>query len=141
MNIQEKIREDLKVAMKAKKADKVSALRYVLGEFKRLKGTKFSGKEYIGDVLTDEQAVRVISTIIAAEKQVIELTGQTDVDMVNTLSAYLPQTIGEEEVVAWLKENVDFSTLKNKMQAIGLIKKAFGSQVDAALVSKIITTM
>lgn len=38
---------------------------------------------------------------------------------------YLPKQATEEEITLWIKENIDFSQYKNKMQAMGLIMKQF----------------
>lgn len=38
---------------------------------------------------------------------------------------YLPKQASEEDIILWIKENIDFSKLKNKMQAMGLIMKQF----------------
>ncbi len=38
---------------------------------------------------------------------------------------YLPKQATEEEMGAWIHENIDFSLYKNKMQAMGLIMKRF----------------
>jgi Glu-tRNA(Gln) amidotransferase subunit E-like FAD-binding protein len=40
--------------------------------------------------------------------------------------------------VAWIKENVDFSEYKNKMQAMGSIMKQFGKQADGKMVNEIL---
>lgn len=51
---------------------------------------------------------------------------------------YLPTQLTEEQIKDWLKQNVDFSKLKNKKQAIGIIMKKFQGQVDGKLVNKVI---
>lgn len=38
---------------------------------------------------------------------------------------YLPKQATEEEITLWIKENIDFSNYKNKMQAMGPIMKQF----------------
>ena len=38
---------------------------------------------------------------------------------------YLPKQAGEEEIVAWIEKNLDLSSYKNKMQAMGPIMKQF----------------
>ena len=117
-----------------------SILKYTLGEFSRLKGTK-DGKELITAKLTDTQAIRVIKRIIDAETKLIEMKGYTDTGLVHTLSQYLPKLVSEDEVKQWVADNVDFTTLKNKMQAVGMVKQAFGDNVDAKVVSKLIMQM
>jgi hypothetical protein len=43
-----------------------------------------------------------------------------------------------EEIVAWIKENIDFSQYKNKMQAMGTIMKHFGKTADGKMVNQIL---
>lgn len=136
--LQEIIKKDMVEAARNRRAS-ASILKYTLGEFSRLKGTK-DGKELITDKLTDTQAIRVIKRIIDAENKVIEL-GATDTGVVFTLTQYLPKLVSEAEIKEWLNTNVDFTTLKNKMQAVGMVKKAFGDSVDAKVVSKLIMQM
>jgi len=38
---------------------------------------------------------------------------------------HLPKQASEEEITAWIHENIDFSTYKNKMQAMGPIMAQF----------------
>ena len=70
MLIHEKVKLDLSSARKA--GEDTNNLQYVLGEFSRLKGSK-DGKDYIGEVLTDEQAIRVLNSIITGENKILEL--------------------------------------------------------------------
>jgi len=47
----------------------------------------------------------------------------------------------EEEITAWIHQNIDFSQFKNKMQAMGLIMNHFGATADGSFVKKIIQRM
>ncbi len=47
----------------------------------------------------------------------------------------------DEEVKKWIEQNIDFSQFKNKMQAMGLIMKHFGSLADGNMVRKILQEM
>lgn len=129
------IRQDLKTAMK-EKADSVTDIKYILAEFSRLKGTK-DGKEIIGDVLTDEQIIRVLNSIIAGENKLLELVPNATSTLKPLCEAYLPAKATEEEIREFLA-GIDFSSLKNKMQAIGMAKKFFGTAADGALIGAIV---
>ncbi len=135
MTIFETLRQDLKVAMKEKTSN-LTDIKYILAEFSRLKGTK-DGKTIIGDVLTDEQVIRVLNNIIAGENKVLELVPNSTSTLKPLCESYLPQKATEEEVIAFL-DTVDFSTLRNKMQAVGLAKKYFGTAADGAMIGEIV---
>lgn len=50
---------------------------------------------------------------------------------------YLPQQSSEEDIIAWINDNIDFSKMKNKMQAMGQITKQFSS-MDGKLLKDIL---
>ena len=137
MNIQALIRSDMIEAFKGGYGDVCDNLKYVLGEFSRLKGLK-DGKEYISDVLSDEQACKVIKGIITKEIKLNTILNRETSDLLVLLNRYLPKKIGEDEINDWINCNVDFSKLRNKMQAVGLVKNHFGVAVDSKMVSDII---
>lgn len=135
--LQNNVKTDMIKAVKDGNTENAQILKYTLGEFSRLKGTK-DGKDIVGEVLTDDQALRVIKKIIESERKLLETIGGEDTQLIKVLSEYLPKTLDEATVVSWIKDNVDFSSLKNKMQAVGLIKKEFGNNVDAKMVNNIV---
>lgn len=135
MSIHTQIHLDLQEALKSG-AKTVSDLRYILGEFSRLKGTK-DGKEYVGDVLTDEQSIRVLKGIISGEEKLLELVPTAVSTLKPLIAQYLPKQVSREELLAFIA-TIDFSQLKNKMMAVGLVKKHFGDTVDGKVVNEII---
>jgi hypothetical protein len=50
----------------------------------------------------------------------------------------IEHTTTEEEIREWLEANVDFSKLKNNMQAVGMAKKHFGDKADGSLVKEVV---
>lgn len=120
MLLHEVIKADLTIATK-NKLPTVSNLRYILGEFSRLKGNK-DGKVYISETLTDEQAIRVLTGIIAGETKLLELVPGTTSTLKPLAEAYLPVKATREELLTFIT-TIDFSQLKNKMMAIDLVKK------------------
>lgn len=74
---------------------------------------------------------------IESEK-LIKLDEKLISDYITIFENFLPQMITEEEIFNFIKNNIDFSKLKNKMQAIGIIKKEYGNKVDAKLVKDIV---
>jgi len=126
MTLQEKVVQDLRTA-----DDKniKQILRIVVGELQRQ-----SRKE-----LSDDEVVRVIRKLYKAEKELLDAGGKpTDPAFLAILNLYLPEEITEEKIMEWILVNIDFSTLKNKMQAIGIVTKHFGSTVEGNVVKEII---
>jgi len=133
--LQEEVRKDLMTAIKAKDAG-VTDLRYILGEFSRLKGTK-DGKNYIGDTLTDEQAIRVLVGIITGEDKLLEIIKDSTSTLKPLCESYLPKKATRQELLEFIT-TIDFSNLKNKMQAVGMAKKHFGVAADGKLIMDIV---
>jgi hypothetical protein len=129
MTLQEKIKQDLSLAMKAQNVEKKDALRVVLGEFGRM-----DKKE-----LTDEEVVRVLIKLIKSEKELLEKSGRPlSSPFIAICESYLPEPATEEEVTAWVQANVNFSDFKNKMQAMSVIMKHFGARVEGNAVKAIL---
>ncbi len=62
------------------------------------------------------------------------LTSQT----IKIAEQYLPSKATNGEIIKWINSNIDFSTFKNKMQAMKPIISYFGSRVEGNKVKKII---
>ena len=132
MNLQNQMKKDLSVAIKAKDEKKKDALRVILGEFGRL-----DKKE-----LSDDEIVKILKKLMKTEKEVLEQKGETaDSAFIKVIENYLPKMATEEEITAWIHQNIDFSQFKNKMQAMGLIMNHFGATADGNFVKKIIQRM
>jgi uncharacterized protein YqeY len=131
MTLQEKIKSDLMDAIKAKDIDRKETLRVVLGEFDR-QGAK---------TLTDEEVAGVLRKLVKSERETLELKGESDSGFIRTIEAYLPKMATDEEIEAFIKENIDFSGLKNKMQAMGPIMKHFGEKADGHAVKRVLESI
>ena len=132
MNLQRQMKKDLSAAIKAKDEKKKDALRVILGEFGRLDKKEIS----------DDEIVKILKKLMKSEKEVLEQKGETaDSEFIKVIENYLPKMATEEEIAAWIHQNIDFSQFKNKMQAMSLIMKHFGATADGNLVKKIIQKM
>lgn len=119
------IRERLKHAMMQGNTDTKDTLRMLLGEIPRL-------NLKAGQYATDEQLIGIAEKLIKGET---ELLGHRDENpaesqYIQILSEYLPEKVSEDEILDWIYDNVDFSKLKNNMQAVGMVSKHFGKAVD-----------
>jgi len=129
MSIQEQIKKDLTLAIKARDEEKKSALRIIMGEFGR--GDK---KE-----LTDDEAVRVLKKLVKSERETLEQMGkQGDNRYIEIVESYLPKMATDDAIRQWIAANIDFSQYKNKMQAMKDIMAHFGSTADGSRVKEIL---
>ena len=129
MKLQEQVKKDLTAAMKAKDEDKKSTLRVLMGEFGRI-----DAKE-----LTDDQIIKIMKKLIKSERETLKISGvKEETPFIGILEAYLPKMASEDELKAWIQDNVDFSKYKNKMQSMRDIMQHFGSEADGNTVKKIL---
>jgi len=132
MGLQEQIKKDLMAAMKARDEDKQSILRLIMGEFGRQ-----AQKE-----LTDDAVIAILKKMIKSEREVLERKGEDGNNrFIDVIEAYLPRLASEQEIAAWITENIDFAQFKNKMQAMGKIMAHFGASADGNMVKKVLQNM
>lgn len=130
MTLQEKIKADLKIALKEKNDEKKSTIRVILGEFAR-----FEKKE-----LPDDEVIKVLKKLVKSEKETIEKSGGTeDSAFITIINSYLPKEVSLADIEAWIRQNIDFSTLNNKMQAMKPIMQHFGSSADGNMVKDVLS--
>ncbi len=128
MSLQEQFRDSLKPAMKSRDADRIGAIRILIGEFQRQREKN----------LSDEQVIAIIKKLIKSEKELLAAAGKETSGFLRVMEGYLPQQATEEEVRAWIEENIDFTSFPNKMQAMKPIMNNFGSTVDGNVVKKVL---
>ena len=144
LSLHDKLREDLKKAMLNKDQEARNTLRLIIAEFPKLTMpiTLESGKKSTRlkkpEEISNDDVLGIIKGLIKSEQTVLEITGQSTSDYLGILQSYLPKMIDKEEITTWIKDNIDFSQLKNKMQAIGPVMKHFGKLADGKLVNQIL---
>lgn len=74
-------------------------------------------------------------------KERLEKINLTTSAYLDIIQRYLPKQIPDEEILTWIKNNVDFTKLKNKLQAVGMVTKHFGAAVNGKEVQRIISNM
>ncbi len=144
LSLHDKVRADLKKAMLGKDQEVRNTLRLIMAEFPKLTVplTLESGKKTTRlkkpEEISDDDVIGIIKGLLKSEQTVLEVTGQTTSDYLEILQSYLPKMIGREEIIIWVKDNIDFSQYKNKMQAMGPTMKHFGRLADGKLVNRIL---
>lgn len=128
MSMQQMIKDELKVSMKAKDTDRTGAVRILIGEFQRQ-----PEKE-----LKDEQVIGIIKKLVKSEKELLAASGEETSGFLRVMEAYLPKQATEDDIKAWVKDNIDLSSFNNQMQAMKPIMAHFGSSADGNVVKKVL---
>lgn len=133
MSLQQQIKSELKDAMKAKDTVKKDTIRIMMGEFSRQ-----PKKE-----LSDAEVVAVIRKLIKSETELLEQGKQVVAESayIGVLEGYLPQQASEEDIKAWIADNIDFSSFANKMQAMKPIMTEFAGRTDGNMVKGLLNSL
>jgi uncharacterized protein len=142
MSLKERVQEDMKAAMRAKDAARLSAVRLLLAALKQ--------KEIDERVaLTDADALGTIEKMVKQRRESIvqyEKAGRQDLAdqekfEIGVLSAYLPQQMGEAEIaqaVAAAVAEAGASGVKDMGKVIGLLRPRLAGRADMSKVSALV---
>jgi len=143
-----KMKSDLKTAMLAKDEAVKGAIRIIMSEFPTkltvsitLESGKKSSRPKQESEISDDDIISVIMGLVKSEKQTLEFKKESTSEYLQILESYLPQMAGEEEISAWVKENIDLTQFKSSMQAMGPIMKHFGKKADGNVVKKVLASL
>ena len=144
MSLYDKIRQDMKTAMRTKNDLVRNTMRLIIGAFPDLTVamTLESGKKTTRvkqpDEITDEDIQGIIRKFAKAEKNVLELKGEETSEYLELLDTYLPKMATPDEIKAWIAENLDMSQFNSPMQAMGPVMKHYGKLADGKMVQDIL---
>ena len=147
MTLLEKLKQDLKAAMREKHTVARDTVRQIMAEFPKLtvpieleSGKKTTRPKKTGEI-GNEDIVAIVRGLAKSERTVLEVTGRSSSEYLDLLTAYLPQPVGREDISAWIAANVDLADFKSPMQAMGPVMKHFGKTADGNLVRQILQAM
>lgn len=139
MNLKARIQEDMKLAMKAREADRLSAIRLLLAAMKQ--------KEVDERVVLDDAAVIAIIDKMLKQRRdsITQYQAAQRLDLVlreqfesEVLTAYLPQALTESEIDALIAQAIVESganALQQMGQVMALLKPKMAGRADMAQVS------
>jgi hypothetical protein len=151
MTLQQKIREEIKNAMRAKDEVRLTTLRGMLSAFTNESVTLGKTPQ---DELSDDQAIIVIKRLAKQRKDSIEqftkggrpdLADNEKVELL-ILEKFLPEQMGEEDIKKIIKLKIeslrqaqgDNNSPLDKGKLIGLIIKECKGQADGTLVKRLV---
>ena len=147
ISLYQKVKQDLKKAMLNKDQEGRNAMRLIMAEFPKLTVplTLESGKKSTRlkkpEEITNDDIIGIINGLVKSEQTVLEAKKEATSQYLEILQLYLPKMVSREEIAAWVKDNIDFSQYKNKIQAMGVIMKHFGKTADGKQVNQILQEM
>lgn len=142
--LMEKLKIDLRAAMMSKDVVGREAIRQVMSEFPgltvpiTLESGKNTTRHKKPEEITDDDILNIIRKLVKSEKTVLEIKKEAGSAYLMILEMYLPKMANREEITQWIEANVDLSTLKSPMQAMGQVMKHFGKLADGNQVKSIL---
>jgi hypothetical protein len=144
LSLPDKLKEDLKLALRAKNDALKNTVRQIMSEFFKLtvpvtlESGKKSTRPKRAEEITSDDVIGIIQGLIKSERIVLEAKKEASSEYLRILESYLPRQASREEIVAWIKANIDLGQYQNRMQAMGAIMKHFGKTADGKLVNQIL---
>ena len=145
--LRDKIKADLKNALKGKNNSVRDTLRLIMGEYPGLTVplTLESGKKSFRvkrhEEMTDDDILGIIQRLVKSERTVLDIKGMETSEYIQILEAYLPRMATADEIARWIQGNIDMNEFKSPMQAMGAIMRHFGKQADGNLVKSVLKEM
>jgi uncharacterized protein YqeY len=142
MSLKDRISEDMKSAMRAKEAARLSALRLLLAALKQVEVDERK-------VLTDAEVVAVIEKMLKQRRDSIEQyeaakrqdLADAEKFEVSVLRTYMPQLLSEAELQAAVAKAVSDSGAKGPQEmgkVMALLKPALAGRADMGKVSALV---
>ena len=137
MDLQTRLSEDMKTAMKSGQKDRLSVIRMILSDVKNV--DLLPGKP------TQEQAVASYAKKLRKSMEEYEKIGKADEvaklrSEIAVVDEYLPKKAGREETERLVEAFLAGKPFSEKQvgQAMGAFMKAHGGQVDAGIANQLI---
>jgi uncharacterized protein YqeY len=130
MELYYKIKEDMVKATKSGEADIKNLLKVLLSDIQR-----DPNKDY-----SDEKVISIVKKTVKLLYNNYELLDEDEylIHAEYLERVYLPKQISSDEIIEVLNK-IDFNSLNNKMQAIGMVMKQFPKgSIDGKFVKEII---
>jgi uncharacterized protein YqeY len=141
----EKIKTDLNQALKAKKADEVAVLRFLLAD---LHNREIALRQAQGKI-TDEEVVAVIRKQVKQRKEAIaefqqgerEDLAQKESHEIEILSKYLPQTLSADEIEKVVEASIEKTGAKSAQdfgKVMGEVMEELKGKAEGQIVAELV---
>ena len=143
--MREKLKEDLKVAMKAGERQKVDALRLIGAALK----DKDIEARVSGGTVSDTDVLAVLQKMIKSRQESLEIyeknnrpdLAEKEKSEIAVISSYLPAQLGEAEAAEAIKAaiaEVGASSIKDMGKVVAALKAKYAGQMDFAKASALV---
>jgi uncharacterized protein YqeY len=145
------IKNDLKIAMKAKDSLKISTLRMITSSIKNIEISNrgSSNEDSLEDSLSDSEIIQLLSKMIKQRKESAEIystSNRNDLekkenDEIEIIEQYMPSQIDDQEVNKLIDQVInetDSSSIKDMGKVMSVLKEKYSGQMDFGKASSIV---
>jgi uncharacterized protein YqeY len=145
------IKNDLKIAMKAKDTLKISTLRMITSSIKNIEISNrgSSNEDSLEDSLSDSEIIQLLSKMIKQRKESAEIystSNRNDLekkenDEIEIIEQYMPSQIDDQEVNKLIDQVInetDSSSIKDMGKVMSVLKEKYSGQMDFGKASSIV---
>jgi len=144
MSLTTKIDQDIKLAMLAKQADRLQALRAIKSALLLARTEKGAAEE-----ITEEAEVKVLQKLAKQRKESAEIYKtqnrddlyQIEADELKVIEEYLPQQMSRFEIEGYLQEligRIGATSIQDMGRVMGMANKELGGQADGRTISEVV---
>jgi uncharacterized protein YqeY len=143
MSLENKINEDLKIAMKDKDAVRLRGIRAIKSAILLLK-TDGSGK-----VIDEDAEIKLLQKLVKQRKDSLDIykkqgrddLAKTEQEEIDVIGAYLPKQLSVDEIREVVRELIKksgASSVKDMGKVMGMASKEFAGKADGATIAGIV---
>ncbi len=144
MSLEQKINDEIKVAMRAKDSDKLDALRAVKSAILLAKTSKGGGDE-----LSEDQEIKLLSKLAKQRRESAQLyreqnradLAETEEKQLTVIEQYLPEQLSEEELTTTVQQIIQqlgASSMADMGKVMGAASKQLAGKADGKAISAIV---
>lgn len=148
MELENRINNDIKQAMLAKKKDELEALRAIKSAILLLK----TGKDAVNGEVSDAVAVAALQKLVKQRKETAEIYVQQnrqdladeELFQATIIERYLPQMMSREEIESEVKSIISqlgATSPKDMGKVMGTCSKQFAGKADNKIVSEVVKSI
>ena len=145
------IKNDLKIAMKAKDTLKISTLRMITSSIKNMEISNrgSTNEDSPNDTLGDSEIIQLLSKMIKQRKESAEIYSKSnrndlekkENDEIEIIEQYMPSQINDDDIDKLINEIIDetgSSNIKDMGRVMTILKEKYSGQMDFGKASLIV---
>jgi len=144
MNLNERISQELKLAMIQKQANRLRAIRGIKSQLDILNSS--------GKVVTEEMQLAILQKMVKQRKESAEIYKannrwdlfQIEINEIFVIEEFLPKQLSKEEIEIEVKKiitDMGATSIKEMGKVMGLASKALSGKADNKIVSEIVRSV